>query len=308
MSISVYLDHNIIDDISKGELCLKPSSDSVIWLYSDTNLQEVKRSDNKRFLDVLEDIEARKLELILDGNFRITGNARILEYRSPHDVYENYLDATSRYELVNGVVLEFLARLYGANNKDKVLSCPELFEESVRSLLDPYGLHGEEIEIELERVRGNLVEFVNGPMQEVGKLVEARNWFGTGDGMASNLAARENPIEELWSIVKNRVPSEVTADQFFGFDPLDKQGYDAWPMYLGIVGCCAMLNTLGFRPDDGLTRLGGISRMLSDASHIGLAAYCNALFSRDKKLLAKAKAIYRYKNIPTQVVSYERNR
>jgi hypothetical protein len=303
MNIYVYLDHNIIDDISKGDFSLKPFSD-VVWVYSHENLSEIRRSNNKRFLDVLEGINARKLELFLDHKFRITGEATILEYQSPHDIYESYLEAVSENEIDDESNIEFMARLFGAENKGKVLSHPKSFEENIRSLLEPHGLYDEKTRIKVEEVRNELVDFVNGPMQEIGKLEEARESFGTSKGRAGNLAEKENPIEELWNIIKNGMPG-ITADQYFGFDPIEKQGYDVWPMYLGIVGCHTVLNVLGFRPDDGLTKPENIPGMLSDGSHIGHAAYCQALISRDRKLLAKAKAIYRYKGIATTVLSYE---
>jgi len=306
MSIYVYLDHNIIDDISKGDFSLKPSN-GVVWVYSHENLGEIRRSNNKIFLDVLEDIQARKLELLLDSKFRVTGEAKILEYRSPHDIYVSYLEAVSENEIDDESNLEFMARLFGAENKDKVLSHPKSFEENIRSLLEPHGLYDENTRIKVEQVRNELVEFVNGPMQEIGKLEKARESFGTSNGRAGNLAEKENPIEELWNIIKNGIPG-ITANQYFGFDPIEKQGYDVWPMYLGIVGCHAVLNILGFRPDDGLTKPENIPGILSDGSHIGHAAYCQALLSRDRKLLAKARAIYKYKGIATTVLSYERKR
>ncbi len=303
MKIHIYLDHNIVDDISKGDLSLKPS-DKVVWVYSHESFAEIKRSGSPRFLDVLEDLKAVKLDLILDSNFKITGEARFLEYRSPSEEYESYLEAISDTKLDDSSGLEFIARLFGADNKDKVTSHPQSFEENIRSLLEPHGLYDEETKLKVERIRGELEDFVAGPLQEVGGLEEARKAFGTHEGRAGNLASKENPINELWEIVRKGV-SGITADQYFGFDPADKQGYEEWPMFLGIVGCHTMLNFLGFRPDDGLTKPSDMPGILSDGSHIAHAAYCQGLLSRDKKFLAKARAIYRYKNIGTQVVSVE---
>jgi len=90
MNIYVYLDHNIIDDISKGDFSLKPS-DKAIWVYSNENLVEIKRSGNTRFLNVLEDIKARKIELDMNNEFKLIGSAKILEYQSPFDIYDSYL-------------------------------------------------------------------------------------------------------------------------------------------------------------------------------------------------------------------------
>jgi hypothetical protein len=303
MNIHIYIDHNIIDDISKGDLSLKPSG-KVIWVYSHENLAEIKRSGSSRFLGVLEDLKAIKLDLILDSNFRMTGEARFLEYRSPHEEYDSYLESILDTEIDNSSDLEFMARLFGADNKDKVISHPSSFEENIRSLLEPHGLYDEETKLKVERVRDELKEFVAGPVQEIGELEEARKAFGTNKGRAGNLANNENPIDELWAIVKKGVPG-MTADQYFGFDPVDKQGYKEWPIFLGIVGCHTMLNVLGFRPDGGLTKPSDLPGILSDGSHIAHAAYCQGLLSRDQKLLAKARAIYRYKNIGTQVLNME---
>jgi len=156
----------------------------------------------------------------------------------------------------------------------------------------------------VKQVRDKLEVFVNGPLQDVGKLEVTRKALGTNKGRAGNLADKENPILELWQLVSKGLP-DLTPDQYFGFDPIDKQGYDEWPMFLGIVGCHTVLNFLGFRPDAGLAKSEDLSGIMSDGSHIAYAAYCQGLFSRDRKLLAKAKAIYRYKNIATQVLSVE---
>src|SRR5258708_5886805 len=303
MSIHIYLDHNIVDDISKGDLSLKPSN-KVVWVYSNEGFAEIRRSGSTRFLKVLENLRAVKLDLILDSNFNITGEARFLEYRPPSEEYESYLEANSNPALDNRSDLEFMARLFGAHNKDMVTSHPNSFEENIRSLLEPHGLYDEEIKLEVERIRRELEDFVAGPLHEIGGLEETRKAFGTHKGRASNLASKENPLNELWEIVGKGI-SGVTADQYFGFDPPDKHGYEKWPMFLGIVGCHTMLNVLGFKPDDGLTVPRDIPGILSDGSHIAYAAYCQGFLSRDQKLLAKARAIYRYKSIGTQLLTVE---
>jgi len=271
MNIHVYLDHNIVDDISKGDLSLKPS-DKVIWIYSHENFGEIRRSGNEdRFLDALESIKARKLELTLDGNFRMTGAAQILEYRSPHEEYCSYLEASSDCEIDQSSDIEFMARLFGAENKEDILSHPASFESNIRALLEPHGLYDEETKNKVEKVRDKLTQFVNGPLQDVGSLETTREALGTHKGRAENLASLENPIEEIWDIVKKSA-NGMTPDQYFGFDPIDKQGYENWPMFLGIVACHTMLNVLGFRPDDGLTKTDDIPGILSDGSHVGHAS------------------------------------
>jgi len=148
MKIHIYLDHNIVDDISKGDLSLKPS-DKVVWVYSHESFAEIKRSGSPRFLDVLEDLKAVKLDLVLDSNFKITGEARFLEHRSPSEEYESYLEAISDTKQDDSSGLEFIARLFGADNKDKVTSHPQSFEENIRSLLEPHGLYDGETKLKV---------------------------------------------------------------------------------------------------------------------------------------------------------------
>lgn len=305
MNVHVYLDHNIVDDISKGDLSLK-SSGEVVWIYSYESFCEIRRSGNgDRFLDALESIKARRLELTLDDNFRMTEAAQIFEYKSPHEEYNSYLEAVSDCEIDQSSNLEFMARLFGAENNAALFSHTSSLENNIRALLEPHGLYDEETKTKVERIRAELTQFINGPLQNIGSLETTREAFGTHKGRAGNLASLENPIQEIWDLVKKSA-NRLTPDQYFGFDPIDKQGYGNWPMFLGIVGCHTMLNILGFRPDDGLTKTDDIPGILSDGSHIGHAAYCQGLLSRDRKLLVKARAIYRYKNIATQVFSIER--
>jgi len=301
--MNVYLDHNIIDDISKGRLSLKPS-DKVIWIYSDENLNEIKRSGDLRFLDVYKEIRARKIDLILDDSFKITGEATIQEYSDPYQTYDTYIDAISSPEVDNSSDMEFITRLFGNDNKKRVTSCPEEFEQKVRQLLEPYGKYDNEMKIKVESVRDEFQLLVDGPLQEIGKIEESREHFKTHGGRASNLSTCENPIEEIWKMLTDFMPN-MTADQFFGFDPIDKQGFKEWPMFLGIIGCHTALNFIGYSPDKGLAKTAEIDGILSDGSHIAHGAYCQAIISRDRKFNAKEKAIYRYKNIATQVLSYE---
>ncbi len=302
MNFYVYLDHNIIDDISKDDFPLK-ASDKFSLVYSNENFCEIRRSGNElRFLDSLEKIKAQKLELILDSDFRITGSAQISEYKSPHEEYASYLETLSINEFDPKSTLDLITRLHGANNMDAILCLPDSFERNIQQILGPYGLYDDETKTKVKNVKSALISFVNGALQEVGNLESARESFGTHKGRASNLSNQDNPIELLWDIVKMSV-NGVTLNQFFGFDPIDKQGYKEWPLFLGIIGCHSMLNFLGFCPDGGLISTRDIPGIQSDASHIGHAAFCHALLSRDQRLIAKAKAIYNYKNISTQILT-----
>ena len=93
--------------------------------------------------------------------------------------------------------------------------------------------------------------------------------------------------------------------QFYSFDPVDKPGYEQWPLYLGIVGCHTMLNFLGFHADRGLASTKKLPGILSDGVHTAMATYCDAILSKDAKFCAKARAIYRYLNLDTIVLEID---
>jgi len=296
----IYLDHNVADDISKGRYWLKPSDPDYTWVYSNENLAEIRRSGQTRFLAVLKDLQTVEIALVLDQHFRLTGEARILPYRDPFEVYDGYIDAVSEAPTELGPNVTLLGRLFGADNQERVLTVGDDLIEQIKILLEPFDLYSDATRKEVEAVAADLTEFASGALQDVKELEVNREAFGCHKGRATILEEYDNPIEKLWKLIKGRIPN-MSPDQFFGFDPIDKQGYREWPVYLGIVGCHTILNFLGYRPDKGLSKVEDLPGILSDGAHIGHGAYCQAIMSADKRLCAKAKAIYRYRNIGTRV-------
>ena len=298
--MEIYLDHNVIDDISKGILSVQ-DSDQITWIYSNENFNEIKRAGDRRFLKVLGDLKARKIELILNERFQITGEARLQEFLDPELLYENWLDTVGEVQVDEQMNRELMGRLFGAGNQDSILSYPDRFRSQIAALLEPHGLYNEQTKKKVDGIASELKAFVSGSLQEIGELEKTREAFGTHKGRAGNLQAHENPLEEIWKLIRSSC-GNLTSEQFFGFDPIDKQGYKAWPLYLGIVGCHTALNFLGYKPDKGLSKVSDLPGILSDAVHIGMSAYCGAVLSQDKKFCSKARAIYRYKNIGTEVI------
>lgn len=110
----IYLDHNILDALSKNRMTLQVPNDTV-WVYSNENFNEIKRSKNMRFLDVLANLKARMLELEFDKNFMLTERAFLYEFRDPHELYSQWLDHINEVPIDDVVQLQmqFLARLAG---------------------------------------------------------------------------------------------------------------------------------------------------------------------------------------------------
>lgn len=142
-------------------------------------------------------------------------------------------------------------------------------------------------------------KIIKNDLSETRSLESVRQPLRTDKGKIGN-PKTDNPIQEIWEVIKDKIKG-VTSDQFFGFDPTNKQGYDQWPVYLGIIGCHTILNFVGYGTDRGMANIENLPNIMSDASHIATAVFCDAVMSEDKRFCKKASAIYRYKNHRTQV-------
>ncbi|MBV6694839.1 hypothetical protein KVO79_22325 [Serratia quinivorans] len=300
--MKIYLDHNILDEISKNRMTLEAPDDTV-WVYSDESFNEIKRAKNMRFLDVLKNLKARKLELELDNQFRLTGRAFLHDYCEPKDMYQQWLDNISEIDVdeLMQSQMQFLARLAGADNYNEILHQPHKLKECLYAILSPDGSATKDIELQIERAVAGIESVVCGLLQEVESLDASRTAIGTGRGRASNLSIKDNPLVLIWEMLRINHKG-MTIEQFYGFEPLDKQGYESWPLYLGVVGCHTVLNFLGFHPDKGLNRIEKIPAILSDANHTAMAIYCDAILSKDQKFCAKARAIFAYLDLDIMVI------
>lgn len=295
----VYLDHNVVDAISKGWLALGNVS-SLCWVYSNEHFKEIRRAGETYFLDTLTELEAHRLELDLDEHFRITGGARITNEIGPHELYRRWLDANSEAELSDDYFIGILSRLHGAENLDRLLSLPDELELNLCELLADAGI-AESTSKELAEIGGETFEaLINEGLLGSHKLEVNREALGLHKGRAGKLMEEDNPLEALWSIICPTI--QGTADQFFGFEAHKGDTRQEQPLFLGIIGCYTVLNMMGLRPDKKLADETRMPAIMSDASHAAYAAYCQALLSGDHRMCLKARAIYRYKNIGTQVL------
>lgn len=62
---------------------------------------------------------------------------------------------------------------------------------------------------------------------------------------------------------------------------------------------------LGISPDQGLAKREKIKNIMSDSQHVGMASYCNALLSADRRFCDKARAAYKYLGNITNALHFE---
>lgn len=295
--IRVYLDQNVLGYVRDGLLSLESCAD-IAWVYSSEHFREISRGSDRSLLGVLKELRARQLEVLLDGSWQITDEVVLQEYACPYEAFESFSESNSEAPFDETILTDVVARLWGADNWANIEALPGRASCQIEELLanEPNAQILASMRESLERSLGELVE----GLKTRRPLDELREPLGLGKGRAGNVKST-NPIPEIWELIKDRCGG-LSIDQFFGFDPLYKQGYASWPTYLGIVACHNVLNSIGYNTDGHLSRPRSMARIASDGAHIAHAYFCDALISADDRLCAKASAIYSYLGARTRIL------
>jgi len=295
----VYLDQNIIGLQLSGGLRLE-KRDDLVWVYSTEHLSEISRSSNAdQYLAALEHIGAKFLRLVLAVDWKITGTAELVE-GSPEQHYSDYMRTKIEVPVDETLFDPLVAWVNGGGDEDLLKQFPEKLTAQISTLIDTSAYDGLREQVSsLDPLLGRAVQQM---IQNGSSITETRKALGVAKGRIGGIDG-EDPIAEIWNIIGPSCGS-LTRDQFFGFDPAEKQGYEAWPLYLGIVGCCGVLDILGFQSEKKCRRIEKIPNVRSDSSHIAMGAFCSMLLTEDKRLAKRAYAIYRHKNISTRVLLF----
>lgn len=288
----IYIDQNILGLQVEGIIDLA-KIDEVQWVYSKEHFAEIRRSDNpQKYLEALKYINAKLLELEL-ANWKITGSAKLNEAGSPEEKYAEYLEATAQVEFNKCLFDAFQVWVNGGGDEKSLRSVPEQFLSQIQALNE---LLPTELRVQPSKdANSGFSKMIEQMVSSGNDINKTREMLDGGKGRFGSITG-ENRLLQIWEIIKPRCGS-FTSDQFFGFDPPIKHGYDSVPLFLGIVSCCAVLDIIGFQAEKKIRCLEKIQNVRSDATHIGMGAYCAAIMSADRRLAKRAKAIYEYKKI-----------
>lgn len=292
---TLYIDQNIIGLCIEGAIDL-PKSPDFYWVYSKEHFAEIRRAANvNQYLAVLDGLGAKLLDLEYDSNFRITGRPILIENGSPFSHYELYLQDSEEVAFNDHVLDPFLAWIYGGSDEDSFRGLPEEIFGQLNELSK--NLPDELVSMlgNIEDVKSKFAQVIDRLVQEQYEFSMLRETMGGGKGAVGSVDG-DAQILKIWALLEPVFPG-VTCEQFFGFDPIDKQGYESWPIYLGIIGCCAVMDLIGFQAEKKRRRIDKVPNIRSDAHHIAMGAFCSAILSEDKRLIGRASAIYEYKGI-----------
>jgi hypothetical protein len=290
---TIYADMNLYRYIAYGDISIE-KPDRFLWVYSYVHLDEVHRNGNMDALEGMRSLGAVEISDILNARFQSVGNIVVKKYIDPYERYQQHLEAISGYEGHSDVAVEHLIRSFGADNFKELSNTPEqLCEEIDRltSIVDDESR--EHLLKKAKEVSLEMKKSIDTHLKVRRPIDQTRRAMGLTSEDRKNAEMSHSPIDEIWKIMAPSVKG-VTKNQFFGFEPIPGIEGLQYTQHGSIASAHIILNMLGISPDKGLTKRDKIKTVMSDGQHVGMASYCNALLSADKRFCDKARAIYTY--------------
>ena len=105
-------------------------------------------------------------------------------------------------------------------------------------------------------------------------------------------------LKKLWETLKksNVSLNEIQLDDFLQIRNLIHNFEKIHAIYTN-------LNLIGFRPEKKVKNQKKFVSAQSDISHVAYASYCDYFITNDERLADKARAIYEYLQIPTEILN-----
>lgn len=304
---TVYADMNVFRYIALGELQVA-NADEFLWVYSYAHLDEVVRSTNTDALDGMRWLQAVEIRDVLSETFESVGNVEFRRYADPHERFQAHLDAISGYEDTSDLMVEHLLRFFGADNFAELSLSPEALRSVIDRLTAPLPPRARnEVIQRASEVSSEMADAIKTHLAERRPIDQTRQAFGLTSSAREKAEASASPINAIWDIIQPSVGSAVTKDQFFCFEPHPVAEGVPHIQHGALAGAHTVLNLLGISPDQGLAKREKIKRIMSDGQHVGMASYCHALLSADRRFCGKADAIYEYAGVPTRVLWFRHN-
>lgn len=322
--IFAYLDHNVLDLMTKGDpLQVRQllRNANLTPVYSWVSLKEIHQSKGHEmdFIDLLDEIGAKFIEPLLDEKFRATGQARIHAI-PPQDQYECFLQHQSENPHGDFGFSDILLKFYGGKPDvpfAEVFETPinNVFEHLMRLLDDiedlpdefkPHVVLKEAVTSVPEALRAQMEPMVT-QLDEVGSPA---NTFNAQTGIGPLTLNNINPPNVVWQVWE-RVASKMDTtnldlETFFGLKPqafnpdIDQE----LTLQEKVNAIYHQLNFLGYYRDSKMKRAQRFQASFRDMTHAGIAAYCHVFICRDANLVMKAKAAYEFLGIKTIVIFY----
>ena len=328
--ILAYLDHNVLDLMTKGDPhqvkdLLKDNN--LTPVYSDETLREIQRSTGyeSKFVELLEEIDAKYIEPILDQHFKQTGQANIHSVL-PSDIYQRFLADQLRNGGGDFGMSEMLMKFYGGQS-DKTSG--EIFQQGNADLqkyimealngIEEVSL-GEAIDIEsLKKLIEDFPALMSSQSSEFAEKLDDRDEpavsefeakTGIGPVILKNIKP-PNVIEKIWQMLSDIEGfSEIGMEAFFGVKPyrFEADSVRERTIQEKVNAVYHQLNFLGYYRDSKMRIDRRFRASFSDMTHAGIASFCHLFLCRDEDLVMKAAAAYEYLGVNTRILHYKANK
>ena len=328
----IYLDHNILDAFLDNKLIKHKEALTHRFqvVYSNETLNEIKRAGkaspkfSDAFLDLLVQINANHMSVILDDKLLDTNQVRIVK-GDPHTHFRKYCDTEPVIDGMKESMLQLGFKIAGGRqgesledvahgNVEAFEKLMDYLEENIRDIEELFP----DIAQQLRVVKTQKIEEYKTLSKENAKkmaenIVDEKNWSGIKDFRQHlqlepyhfNNINPPNVLEQIWEVIKSSKEMQNdfdSLDEFFMFNKQELFSGQPFHRHLKVLGAYNMLNSIGYYPDKPLHKGRGFKRATSDQMHVSLASFCNCLITGDKRLWKKTEAIYEYLNVPTEVI------
>lgn len=320
---TVYLDQNVLDYFVKqgidefGQVLINDYQ----VVYSDETLKEIRRSKGfeESFLDVLKDLKANYLKLIVEQpHFTITGNATI-SIRDPFEVFQEYCENSDDGVDIERVVQQWLFKFSGGRKGDSLneIHNEQLseFYKLMKLIMDNSDEFPEEIKRQLKTYTQEMISQFKATLEKTESIMlenieDDRNWDGIKDFRSQvgigpiqfNNIEPPNVLIKIWDKLK-ALPTfsqaNMDIDDFFQLKKNPIYPEQPYFKHQKVTGIYNMLNTLGYYPDSKVHKERRFIAATSDNSHASIASFCNLLLSNDENFIKKVNAAYEYLEVPT---------
>jgi len=321
-----YLDHNVLDCMSKGDpdgISSLLRSESLIPVFSQETLQEIRRSSGHEdsFLKLLERIDALYLVPLLDERGHYSGEAEVRRAH-PLDAYNDLLaNVTPMPELGFGLT-GILQKFYGGRMQesfDQILSggaeeLRKLLDEAHRELRRSGDLN--ELDRQLletgiaaacdavEDQSAGLATLLDSGGNSPAAVKQFEEAMGLGPKVLNNLRPPDI-VRQIWAMIETKIPvGQLDLETFFNIKSGTARASNDRGMSLleKVNAVYHQLNFMGYYRDSKMHKQRRFAASFSDLTHAGLASFCHVLISRDDRLAMKAAAAYDYLNVGTQIM------
>jgi hypothetical protein len=249
----MYADMNVFRYVACGDISISEPT-RFRWVYSHIHLDEIHRNGNTDALEGMKMLGAVEIVDILDEKFQSTGNVVLRPYLDPYIRYGQHLQAISGFEEVNDHSIEYLIRIFGADNFSELGKTPDQIREEIDILTAEIDSETRAALLDkTEAISEEMKSHINTHLKDIMPIDKTRKTIGITSEIRKGIEVSISPIDEVWKFISPCMQG-VTKNQFFGFEANPHIDGVQHTQHGAISGAHAILNLLGINPDQGLAK------------------------------------------------------